>query len=292
MKLPEPIWRSRQADHAARMAPYCLDRTGRAGRGVRHPVRDFLFEYYSFTPARLARWSPGAGVVLLDARPADAPWPGRFVPTTDGIVLPAESFPRPGFLRWTIDYLRAIAGRPPQFSCFGLHEWAMVYRTEEIRHPNTPLRLSRSAIAAVVDAHDLKCTHFDAFRFFTPAARPRNRVPLTRADVATHDQPGCVHVTMDLYRYAFKLAPWIPAELLGDTFELAWSARELDMRASPYDLTAYGLAAIPIETRSGKDEYAAAQRDLQLRAEPLRAALLRVYQTLYAAVENRETALQ
>ena len=39
--------------------------------GVKHPVADFLFTYYSYRPAQLRRWHPGAGVVLADADPSD-----------------------------------------------------------------------------------------------------------------------------------------------------------------------------------------------------------------------------
>ena len=36
--------------------------------------------------------------------------------------------------------LRLTAARPGQFGCFGLHEWAMVYRQDAHRHA-VPLRL-------------------------------------------------------------------------------------------------------------------------------------------------------
>ena len=37
------------------------DHLARRQRGVKHPVHDFLFTYYSFRPAQLRRWSPGFG---------------------------------------------------------------------------------------------------------------------------------------------------------------------------------------------------------------------------------------
>src|ERR671932_300638 len=47
----------------------------------------------------------------------------------------------PGLARIT-ELLAATAGRAPRFGCFGLHEWAMVYRPDdgEVRH-GIPLRL-------------------------------------------------------------------------------------------------------------------------------------------------------
>src|SRR5262249_33862871 len=146
------------------------------------------------------------------------------------------------------------------FACGGLHEWAMVYRDPSVRHPYVPFRLSREETDAVVDSQPLRCSHFDAFRFFTPAAAPRNRWELTRAGTTQHDQPGCLHVNMDLYRFAFKIAPFCPSEVVADALDVARVAREIDMRASPYDLTSYGFAPVRIETSEGRAEYAEWQR--------------------------------
>ncbi len=79
---------------------------------------------------------------------------------------------------------------------------------------------------------------------------------------------------MDLYKWAMKLAPAVPSELTMDCFELAREIRELDMRASPYDLSALGYAPVPIETAAGRAEYAAAQRGFAERGQLLRARLL------------------
>lgn len=285
-RLPEAEWRDRQARHVERLAAFAADRTARMSRQDRHPVRDFLFDYYSYRPAHLLRWSPGPDCVLENATPGDVPWKG-FVPTAGGLVLPAAAFPanRVSFARWALAYLEGIAARPPLFGCFGLHEWAMVYRTPEVRHSRTPLRLAPEEIAAVVDGTDLCCTHYDAFRFFTPAAAPRNRHRLSRDASDRFDQRGCIHVTMDLYRYAYKVSPWVSGELVADAFLLAWEARELDMRASPYDLRDRGFPPIPIETRAGREEYVAAQRDLAGKAVPVRDRLIDAYGRLLTGLE-------
>jgi hypothetical protein len=119
----------------------------------------------------------------------------------------------------------------------------------------------------------LRCSHFDAYRFFTEAAVPRNAEPLTRQDQIAHEQPGCLHAAMDLYKWSFKLGPLIDSELVADCLDLAADARELDMRASPYDLTDYGFEPITIETPAGRAEYVRGQQDVADRAAPLRAAL-------------------
>jgi hypothetical protein len=152
----------------------------------------------------------------------------------------------------------------------------MVYRqpAEEIRHSSWPLRLGADGVAAGVEAAPLRCTHYDAFRFFTPPARAFNRLQPTRADTAQHEQRGCLHANMDLYKWSFKLAPFTPSELIADCFELARDIREVDMRASPYDLSALGFSPIKVETAAGRADYERQQRLFATRGEPLRARLI------------------
>jgi len=279
-------WRTLQQFHHDLLAPFAADRVERQALGVKHPVRDFLFEYYAYRPAHLLRWSPGVDVVLEDANLGDFPW-NEFEQVEGGLLLATANFPqhRRSFVTWAISYLEGIAERPPSFSCFGLHEWAMVYRAQEVRHARTPLRLSPKEIAEFVESEGLRCTHFDAYRFFTPEAVPLNRWPLARAATTEHDQKGCLHVTMDLYRYAFKLTPWCAAEILADSFLLAWDVRHLDMRASPYDLREFGIEPLLIETRDGRDEYVARQREFTQRGEPIRRRLLQEYYSVSARNE-------
>ena len=103
-------------------------------------------------------------------------------------------------VRFIARLLRATESRPARLNCFGLHEWAMVYRAPTARHVQVPLRLGSAGTDAVVESLPVHCTHHDAFRFFTDDARPRNAITPTRADQVVHQQPGCLHVTMDLSR--------------------------------------------------------------------------------------------
>jgi hypothetical protein len=239
-------------------------------------VHDFLFTYYSQGPGRLRRWHPGPGVALTGPAPHSA-W--RWYATDPGgavrLDLPAFCAERGNTVRFIRRLLAATASRPAFSGCFGLHEWAMVYRDRETRHP-VPLRLGADGTDAVVEAHSIRCTHFDAFRFFTPSAVPRNRLQPTREDQPELEQPGCLHAGMDLYKWAYKLSPATPGELVADCFELAVEIRELDMRASPYDLSAHGFAPVAIETPEGKAAYVAAQRGFAERGAVLRRRLLEV----------------
>jgi hypothetical protein len=119
----------------------------------------------------------------------------------------------------------------------------------------------------------LRCSHFDAYRFFTEPAAQRNTERLTRDGQVATEQPACIHANMDLYKWAFKLGPLVSTELVMDCLELAADARSLDMRASPYDLRDYGFDPIAVETPAGRAEYVRAQQEIAERAVPVRAAL-------------------
>lgn len=236
---------------------------------------DFLFTYYSLRPRQLRIWHPGFGAVL--GGPAAREYLRRpgYVPHRDGVTLSSDHLrSRMGTVNFVRRLLDATTSRPAQFGCFGMHEWAMVYRADDVRHQRVPLRLSRADTDAVVEAVGLRCTHFDAFRFFTPDATVRNRTQLSRESQVYAEQPGCVHATMDLYKWAYKLGPLIDSDLLMDCLFLAADARELDMRASPYDLSEYGFEPVTVEAPAGRAEYARLQSALAAHAAPLRAALL------------------
>jgi hypothetical protein len=287
--IPHAEWEAARADYLSRVGPWAEDRALRMSRGEKHPVYDFLFEYYSFRPAQLIRWTPGFGVALEGATRDHVAWP-EFDSRDNAMSLAGAQFPahRVPYLRWAADYLEATQSREPVFACGGMHEWAMVYRDPNVRHRQVPLRLSREETDAVVESQPLRCSHYDAFRFFTPAAVPRNRWELTRATTVDHDQPGCLHVNMDLYRFAYKIAPFCPSDVVAGAFEVALAAREIDMRASPYDLAAFGFAPLKIETIDGRAEYVELQRDVFRRAFPVRERLLRVYRTLIDARHDHD----
>ncbi len=274
--LSEQDWVGRSEAHVARVDAYLGPHLGRRRDGIAHPVHDFLFTYYSQRPAQLRRWHPGYGTALAGPRATQTYSSLKGYgsdPVTVGDAHLAGQRPVVESIR---ALLAATAGRPGAFGCFGLHEWAMVYRLgeDETRHATWPLRLGPAGTDAVVEDHKIACSHFDAFRFFTAPARSLNTLSPAREDRPVYEQPGCLHATMDLYKHAFRLTPLVDSDLVADCFELAWEVRELDMRAAPYDLSALGYSPVRIETPEGKQEYAGAQRTFADRAAPLRARLL------------------
>jgi hypothetical protein len=265
---------ARAEAHRARLSPYVEPHLARRAAGVKHPVHDFLFTYYSQRPAQLLRWHPGFGVSTGSAGDVTRDYVGE----------------RRTLVAQVHELLVATASRPGNFGCFGLHEWAMVHGTDETRHPQ-PLRLGAEATDAVTESHRIACSHFDAFRFFTPSGRPLNTLSPGRDDRPAYEQPGCLHGGMDLYKHAFRLSPMICSDLVADAFELAWEIRILDMRAAPYDMTGVVLdptgeewTPVRIETPEGKREYADAQRAFAERGAPIRQRLAEECERLLAAV--------
>jgi hypothetical protein len=79
---------------------------------------------------------------------------------------------------------------------------------------------------------------------------------------------------MDLYKWAYRLLPAVSSDLVVDAYKLAKAIREVDMRASPYDLADLGYPPISIETAAGKADYVARQREFAARGSQLRQRLL------------------
>lgn len=281
-------WKLRMLTHQEELSPIIDPYLKKRSEQKKDPVLDFLFEYYKFRPSHLMRWSPGAGKVLEIGEPADE-LPEVSELTIDGqtAYLNTGIFPekRLRAANWIHELLVKTNQKKPLFGCMGMHEWAMVYKAGEVRHSQIPLRLSDDKIAALVESRPLICTHFDAFRFFTDEARPLNKNSLTRETFQDSEQPGCIHTNMDIYKWAYKLYPWISSDLIREAFLLAVDARTIDMKASPYDLRDQGLEPIFIETESGRREYVAHQTDIWVRGMPVRRSLIEAYETLFSLLD-------
>ncbi|MEJ5945407.1 3-methyladenine DNA glycosylase [Pseudokineococcus basanitobsidens] len=286
--LAQEEWLPVAEEHRREVEALTAGHRERALAGRPHPVEDFLFTYYRYRPGQLARWHPGDGVVLLGDAARErlawrgyAPWSGggREGVVVDVAALTATQGRRLAHVR---DVVAATRGRPAELGCFGLHEWAMVHGSATdpsvLRHERQPLRLGAAGTDAVVEEGArrgwLRCTHVDAVRFYPPSALALSPLQPTRETQPALEQPGCLHAGMDLYRAAFLLVPLAPSSLVLEAFRLARDVRELDMRASPYDLSSYGRAPVRVETAQGRARYASAQRALAVRGQELRDRLL------------------
>jgi hypothetical protein len=288
--LSSAIWEPIAQEHRKKAEKWTIPYRSRRAAGGMHPIHDFLFIYFRFAPALLESWHPGLGVDFE----ATTEMPGfseKYYTKTGAKVfvdtskLDTKTRKR---LQWSLDLCRATRNRPAQFSCFGMHEWAMVYQggpEGRARHEGTlPMRLSQAEIDAVVQSRPICCSHFDAFRFFTDSAKPLNKLQPEQDTRMENEQPGCLHTNMDLYKWTAKCMPWVGSDLLWDIFEYAIKCREIDMRASPYDCSSLGYEPILIETLEGRDEYEREQRALTQSAQPLRTRLIEVLESILRIV--------
>lgn len=278
--LSQKDWLERCAAHFYEASKLTSGPRKRRDCGKSHPIEDFLFDYYPYPIALIEQWHPPLGVAIgvEDSDEIPERFTGKNYSATHHIrFLDPEKLNEKARTRlvWIKDLLVATESRPPNFACHGLHEWAMVYRAENIRHAAiAPLRLGQEATDQLVESRSINCTHHDAFRFFAKEARPLNRVQPTIDTRFLNEQPGCVHANMDLYKWAAKSMPWIGSDLLLETFRLATKLRELDMRASPYDLSAWDVLPVKIETPEGRREYEKEQKQLAEKASVLRKELI------------------
>ena len=289
--LNEIEWRRRQSQHEDVLKGYVDRHRSRQSSGDRHPTEDFLWQYFGIRPGRLLLWGPGAGVVLTGEGSGKFLKSRGFASSSEGVWIPPASIPssRRSSMRWILQLLEATRERAPTFGCLGLHEWAMVYEEKDIRHAQLPLRLTHQETRDVVESHPVRCTHFDAFRFFSKSARPLNQVPLSSEGRPEQEQPACLHANMDLLKWHLKLTPWLMSDGLSDLFEFALQAREVDMRASPYDVRLLDLEPICIETSEGRRQYVQEQRQIADRGSVFRAELIARIRSLIELVESSET---
>ena len=274
--LSAVTWQSRALEHRKMIETISVPMRARKSHQEKHPVYDFLHTYYSYSFGRLERWHPGFGVILEGADPTQ--FSEKYyrhsdrLTSIDSSLLTEKGHDR---LKWVHNLLSLTQSRPPHFACHGLHEWAMVYSGADIRHrESAPLRLPQEEIDDLVASRPIACSHFDAFRFFAPDAVAFNKLSPTLLTRKEHEQPGCLHANMDLYKWAYKSSPWISSDLLRETLFFAIEAREIDMRAAPYDLTPWGYQPIKVETSDGRREYEREQHALYLKALKLREKLI------------------
>jgi hypothetical protein len=280
-------WQARAASHLERVRAFTRPRRERRARGESHPVYDFLFQYYSYSAGKLETWHPNPDECLVDSPEARERFTGPVYRAADGMIVripSALSDAERDTLADVLNLLQSTHDRPAQFGCYGMHEWAMVYGGHDVRHAQiAPLRLPQPQLDAFVESRPVVCSHFDAFRFFAPAAKPLNRLPLAWDTRHANEQPGCIHANMDLYRWAYTCMPWIGSDLLWECFALANALRVLDMEAGPYDLRAFGFEPVCVETPEGREEYQRRQRALSERARVLRGALIEMVRALLGA---------
>ena len=271
-------WQQLAEKHRIKVKQWTVPYRRRKASHQQHPVLDFLYTYYPFSLGKLEQWHPGYGIQLECDKKRPERYQTKHYQQLESIVslsTDALSDKELARLQWIHNLLCLTQTRTPNFACHGLHEWAMVYQGQDIRHrESTPLRLAQDEIDHLVSTRTITCSHFDAYRFFSPGALTLNKLKPTLDGRQDSEQCGCLHTNMDLYKWASKCMPWVGSDLLWQCFKLDLKARELDMRASPYDLSEYGYDPVKIETPGGRAEYETLQRQISKESVPLRQQLI------------------
>lgn len=285
-----------------------------------HPIYNFLHRYYRYSVNDVLKYSPGIGVSLQyddvdridqlsDSLHTSFLSIDKFKHSMSFDIAMLHEKLSPNLKFGWIDLshnwktLETLNRRAPFYGCFGFHEWAMLYSGRNSaklggqgqlkKHQETlRLRVTQEAIDEVVETGPVRCTHFDAWRFFHPDAQTLNVInPLTRQSQTQYEQPGCIHANMDLFRYAYQLYPFVPSRLLRTSLDIAIRARKIDMRASPYDCSDYEECKegpIFVETKDGRLQYAQEQEALYHAATPVREELLAVYSQVLSSFQQKQ----
>ena len=208
--FPKENWQALAASHFQAARKLTAGARERRSAGLPHPVEDFIFQYYPYPISLLEDWQPafGIGLEFHDFESLPPRFHARRYRTADSLCyLDATQLEEKerSRLAWIKSLLEATQRNVPHFACHGLHEWAMVYQAENIRHATlAPLRLPQDQIDSLVNSRAITCSHHDAFRFFAKKAQPFNRLQPTLETRHQNEQPGCIHANMDLYKWAAK----------------------------------------------------------------------------------------
>ena len=163
----------------------------------------------------------------------------------DGVAVTREYLrARVDTVAFIADLLRATAARPARLNCFGCTSgrWSTgpptcgTARSRCGSAPRAPTRWSSRC----------RCAAATSTRSGSSPNPPRRATPSTltprRPRSPPNSRAACTPTWISTSG-AYKLGPLVDSELLIDCLELAADARELDMRASPYDLTRLRIRA-------------------------------------------------
>ncbi|KAL3937580.1 MAG: hypothetical protein SGBAC_007338 [Bacillariaceae sp.] len=292
VRIPSKIWRAAASQHQARIHNILkpgltpLDHPLNVGMRKQYkkehnkdwvtaldpenPIYNFLIEYYGLKGAKgvrkLCRWSPSPGLLMQCQ--------SNNIETVDQLHELSAAYTQEA----TID-------APTMYDSI-LLEGAEEHDFGSTIHLRGATVVSGEGVlyspAAFYGKGDPSQKDSNALRFFAEDALPLNKFggPLKRDDQAKLEQPACVHAHMDLLKLALKLTPFGDAQLLQSVLEVGLEARKLDVAASPYDASAYGVGVVPIDTPEGRNKYREDQMKLMKRVEPVRKSLLGAYSNL------------
>ena len=232
--LTQSEWLPLAQAHRSRADGFTAAHRERARRGETHPVWDFPVQLLQPAPAPTeglpSRVRHGAG---RPRRPR-VPEPKRLRRRRRGVHgepgLPARPRRDAAFRRGVVevDGISAASVRVLRDARVG---HGLPRRRSASR--GVPLRLGAAGTDAVLESIPLRCSHVDAYRFFTRPPSPATRAPHPCHPGPVGSSPAVCTRTWISTRWSHKLGPLVDSGLLMDCLDLAATARELDMRASP-----------------------------------------------------------
>ena len=259
--LPADSWRESQTAHEARVDALIRGHLDRARRCRSAPGRGLPLHLLLPAARAAAPLAPGRSGRAAGGRAASGPaWRfHRVVDRTASSRVDVARLPRP--TRGTPARARpAPAGRdrvaagPVRLLRAARVGDGLPPGRRAVRHAGCRCGSGAAGTDAVVESHRIRCSHYDAFRFFTAAgarrgtrcsrpgtARSRSSSPAacTRRWTSTSGRTSCCPRRAQSSWWSTPSSS--PATI-----------RELDMRASPYDLTALGLRPRPDRDARGQ----------------------------------------
>jgi hypothetical protein len=142
-------WRNQANEHRQIVSQWTSGRLSRRAIGEKHPVDDFLFDYYPISPAKLASWFPTFDEALEAQSQDYSDFNERIYAFNGGCIALRSSWlvehePK---AQYAVEFLSRVATREAKIGCHALHEWAMVLEVDAVRHTDWPLRLTQCAAA-------------------------------------------------------------------------------------------------------------------------------------------------
>jgi hypothetical protein len=121
----------------------------------KHPIFNFLHKYYSYSAESLKQYSPGMACLLTETNVKDFEervLHSRFAIIEEDRSVQYQVIDIRDFrgqqkiknIRRNRELLKNTMGRNPVFSCYGLHEWAMLYKGNTKHQHELDLRVSQT----------------------------------------------------------------------------------------------------------------------------------------------------
>ena len=118
--MTRPEWQEVMSQHHSVVEPWVRPRLTRRSHGLKHPVDDFLFEYYPISPNKLMTWHPGYGTYLEATADDLEVFPHVIYEFRNNLIQLRQSWieQRIEQIHATQNFLTVTSQRPTRTGCF------------------------------------------------------------------------------------------------------------------------------------------------------------------------------